>query len=221
MSHYTLYYFNRRGRAEICRLLFAIADVAYTDKLIDSTKWENDKHELPTCMLPVLEIDDKIQIPHSMTISRYLANEFGFHGKDNLEKMIIESLTDCFYDVFDNYMRMFYDRNGRKVKRFSCDMRGKYEEDKSESRKRYIETCDRILPYLESCLETRIGNSGQYFTGEKIKLCDLMCYCALENPLIENPALLSNFPKLRNLRRHVASQQKVSLYLKKRNEIEC
>ncbi|XP_014771131.1 S-crystallin 4-like [Octopus bimaculoides] len=220
MQEYTLHYFNRRGRAEICRLLFALADIPYIDKRIDFSKWDSMKNKMPCCMLPILEIDRKIQVPQSMTISRYLANEFGFHGSNNIEKAKIESITDCLYDVFDNYMRMFYDRNGRKVKRFSTDMRGKYTENQSESRTNYLETCNRVLPYLENCLQSK-ESSGQYFTGDKIKLCDLMCYSALENPLIENPALLNDFPKLRNLRQQVTANPKVLSYLKKRNETEC
>lgn len=40
MSSYTLYYFDGRGRAEICRMLFAAAGVQYADKRIELKKWD-------------------------------------------------------------------------------------------------------------------------------------------------------------------------------------
>lgn len=40
MPSYTLYYFNGRGRAEICRMLFAAAGVKYMDKRFEFSEWE-------------------------------------------------------------------------------------------------------------------------------------------------------------------------------------
>lgn len=43
MPSYTLYYFNGRGRAEVIRMLFAVADIAYNDKRIDFDDWNTFK----------------------------------------------------------------------------------------------------------------------------------------------------------------------------------
>ena len=40
MPNYTLYYFNGRGRAEICRMLMAAAGVPYTDKRFEFNEWD-------------------------------------------------------------------------------------------------------------------------------------------------------------------------------------
>lgn len=40
MPNYTLYYFNGRGRAEICRMMFAAAGVKYTDKRFEFSEWD-------------------------------------------------------------------------------------------------------------------------------------------------------------------------------------
>lgn len=40
MPKYTLYYFNGRGRAEICRMMFAAAGVQYTDKRFEINEWD-------------------------------------------------------------------------------------------------------------------------------------------------------------------------------------
>ena len=43
MPAYTLYYFNGRGRAEICRMVFAAAAVQFMDKRIKFSEWNNFK----------------------------------------------------------------------------------------------------------------------------------------------------------------------------------
>ena len=46
--------------------------------------------EMPGSVLPILEIDGKVQIPQSMAIARYLAREFG-----------------KYYNLFSDYYEIF------------------------------------------------------------------------------------------------------------------
>ena len=39
MAKYTLVYFNGRGRAEVSRMLFALADVEFVDTRIEGEEW--------------------------------------------------------------------------------------------------------------------------------------------------------------------------------------
>ena len=39
MVQYTLVYFNGRGRGEVSRILFALADVEYEDKRVTGESW--------------------------------------------------------------------------------------------------------------------------------------------------------------------------------------
>ena len=43
MSVYKLYYFNVRGRGEICRLAFAAANIEYEDIRLDGEDWVKEK----------------------------------------------------------------------------------------------------------------------------------------------------------------------------------
>ena len=43
MSGYKLYYFNSRGRAEICRLAFAAAKIEYEDIRFNREEWAKVK----------------------------------------------------------------------------------------------------------------------------------------------------------------------------------
>lgn len=215
MTSYTLYYFNGRGRAEICRMLFALSGVEYDDSRITFTDWKNFRSKMPCSCLPVLEIDRKVQVPQSMAIARYLAREFGFHGKDNIEMTKVEYIADSFYDIFNDYMRLYHDRDGRLLTCLGADIRNRT--SNSAMRQSYEESCKRVLPYMEELLDKE-GYS--FFLGNQIKLCDLMCYASLENPLSENPVLLNDYPKIRALRQKVASLPQIKEYLRKRDYSE-
>ncbi|CAI9723167.1 S-crystallin 3-like [Octopus vulgaris] len=186
MPSYTLHYFNHRGRAEICRMLFAAAGVQYNDRRIEYSEWDNMRNKMPCNMMPMLELDNRTQIPQSMAMARYLAREF------------------------DDYMRMYQDSNCRMMfqrsRDFGCS---------SEKRMRFEETCRRILPYMERTLDMYNGGN-QYFMGDQISMADMMCYCALENPMMENSSFLSSYPKLMSLRERVMNHSKLSSYLQRR-----
>ncbi|XP_029636623.1 S-crystallin 3 [Octopus sinensis] len=214
MPSYTLHYFNHRGRAEICRMLFAAAGVQYNDRRIDCSEWTGMRNQMPCSMLPMLEIDNRHQIPQSMAIARYLAREFGFHGRNNLDMARVDFITDCFYDILDDYMRMYHDKDGRMMFQRSYD-----NGSSSERRTRFQETCRRILPFMERTLEMRNGGN-QFFMGDQMTMADLMCYCALENPLTDDTSMLSSYPKLQSLRNRVMSHMKMSPYLKNRSSTE-
>lgn len=310
MPSYTLYYFNSRGRAEICRILFAAAGVQYNDRRIGYSEWSNFKSKISGSVVPVLEIDGKTQIPQSMAIARYLAREFGFHGRNNLEMARIDFISDCFYEILDDYLRLYHDKEGRIMYDRMSDMRSRYidmdgrmtftpvgaysdhsrrdidstagsdassgiytdsyrgdmssdinsglssqrrtgdsgprgkysdsyrsdltsdtylgshhrdnaftEGRMSEMRLRYMETCRRVLPFMERTLEMHHGGN-RFFCGEQMMLCDMMCYCALENPLMENATFFNSYPKLIALRERVASHPNIGNYIKRRERSE-
>nr|BAR90791.1 S-crystallin 9 [Idiosepius paradoxus] len=201
MPSYTLYYFNGRGRAEICRLLFAAASIHYNDERIEFSEWTQFKTKMPCHMLPVLEIDTEMKVPQSMAISRYLAREFGFYGKNNMEMFKVDTICDSIFELFNDYMVMFNEKDTPK---------------KNDLQQRFVYTSGRVLPYLEKTLEANKGGSG-WFVGDQMLVCDMMCYSALENPVKENPNFLKDYPKITALRTRVLSHPKIAAYIKKRN----
>ncbi|VDL82003.1 unnamed protein product [Nippostrongylus brasiliensis] len=103
MVKYKLTYFNGRGLAEAARQLFILADQEYEDVRLTREEFAALKPNLPFGQVPVLEIDGH-EIAQSKTICRYLANIFGFAGKDAVESAIIDSLADQWTD-FDYEIR--------------------------------------------------------------------------------------------------------------------
>ena len=43
MSGYKLYYFDARGRAEMCRLAFAAANIDFEDVRLNGEEWSKEK----------------------------------------------------------------------------------------------------------------------------------------------------------------------------------
>ncbi|CAI9723148.1 S-crystallin 3-like [Octopus vulgaris] len=267
MPSYTLHYFKLRGRAEVCRMLFAAAGVSFNDRRIDYSEWNNYRSKMPCNMMPMLEIDNRYEIPQSMAICRYLAREFGFHGRNNIDMARVDYIMDCFYEIMEDYMRMYQDSNGRMMFDRISDMRSMYhqkfenmggvmsssrmnqgmfsgmqssmssmssmssgmdssmssgfgnysfnEDSMCERRQRFRNTCQRILPFMEKTLEMR-QSGNRFFMGDYLTVCDMMCFCILENPLREELSLLNSYPKLRALRDRVASHSKISNYIRQR-----
>nr|AAA97551.1 S-crystallin [Doryteuthis opalescens] len=212
MPNYTLYYFNGRGRAEICRMLMSAASVPYTDKRFEFNEWDKYRNEMPSFCVPVLDIDGQNKMPETMAIARYLAREHGFYGKNNMDMFRIDYICDCFYEIMHDYMRYFHAKNGRF---WGNDSDMKSSDLNPYMQTRYMETCRRILPFMERSLEMR--NSGsQFFMGDQMTLCDMMCYCCLENPMMENQSMFNSYPKLMALWKRVAAHPKITGYLKKR-----
>ena len=125
MSDIKLVYFNVKGRAETARLVLAYAGVQYEDKRIEGGGWDFDffkkrlflnqfisaemaalKPTLPFGQLPVLEYKGTT-ICQSMTIARFLANEFGLAGDTPIEKAQVDEVVDSISD-FQNALVTIY-----------------------------------------------------------------------------------------------------------------
>merc|ERR1712142_266762 len=260
-NNYTLHYFNGRGRAEILRMMFALAGQKFIDKRIEFNEWDRIRNDMPCMRVPVLEMDGGIRMPETMAIARYLAREFNFYPKSNMDMMRCDYITDCFYEIMHDYMRYFHERNGRFRLRqngemmMSSNMSGNMMSDNMSSnmmsgnmmsgnmmsskmmtgnmmsgnmsrdvmsndnymRWRYMNTFNRIMPFMERTLCMR--NSGsKFFMGNDMMMCDMMMYCCMEMMMMENQSMMSRYSKLTSLYQRIAQHPKVSMYLKSRRQ---
>nr|AAB01056.1 S-crystallin [Doryteuthis opalescens] len=227
MPNYTLYYFNGRGRAEILRMMFAAAGVKYMDKRFEFNEWDKYRKDMPCMCVPVLEMDGGMKMPETMAIARYLAREYNFYPKSNMDMMRCDYIADCFYEIMHDYMRYYHWKNGR----FRFGDNGMMTSDNGNNsgnmdsnydnymQWRYMNTMNRVMPFMERTLSMRNGGS-HFFMGDQMTWCDMMCYCCLENPYMENQSMFSNYPKLMALRTRVSSHPKISTYLKSRTNTQ-
>ena len=97
MPNYNLVYFNGRGRGELTRLIFAAANIPFTDSRIDlATEWPARSNETPIGTLPYMDVDGVI-LAQSAAIARFAAKEANLAGHTNLDQ-VFNFIILIYYD---------------------------------------------------------------------------------------------------------------------------
>ena len=87
-----------------------------------------------------------------MAVARFLANEFGLSGKNNLEKARADMIVDCVSDIFAGMVAIFKAPEDKKA-----EMKKKYE----------TETIPAGLELLEKLLKQ---NGSKFFVGNCVSV---------------------------------------------------
>jgi len=184
MSQIKLTYFDLRARAEPARLVLAYAGVKYIDDRIPAP-WDNPapwaamKPTTPYGQTPLLQWDGQV-IAQSMTITRFLAAEFGLKGKNNLESAQVDEIVDTIEDVIGVTIKTHFETDPVK---------------KAETVTELNKTA--VLPMLANIEKRLVSRGGQFLVGNTISLADihLFFFCSEYT----TPLLLANTPKIANL----------------------
>ncbi|CAF0935411.1 unnamed protein product [Rotaria sordida] len=204
MSTYKLIYFNGRGRAEVSRLIFAVAGQKYDDVRYERNEWPAHKSEMPLGQMPVLEVDGT-KLPQSLTIARFLAKQFQLAGKDNLEQAKVDAVADTLSDLVSKYGPIRFEQDATK---------------KEELTKKFLaEELPKHLQNLET-LGKLYGNGGPFFVGNRLTWVDLYFYDMAANILQVDANALDSRPWLKQNRAEVEKQPKIAEYLKNRPKTE-
>ena len=105
----------------------------------------------PCGQLPVLCYNG-VETAQSMAVARFLANEFGLSGKNNLEKARADMIVDCVSDIFAGMVAIFKAPEDKKA-----EMKKKYE----------TETIPAGLELLEKLLKQ---NGSKFFVGNCVSV---------------------------------------------------
>ncbi|CAF3468764.1 unnamed protein product [Rotaria sp. Silwood1] len=204
MSTYKLYYFNGRGRAEVSRLIFAVAGQKYEDIRYERDEWPSHKSEMPLGQMPVLEFDG-IKLPQSLSIARFLAKQFQLAGKDNFEQAKVDAVADTISDLMAKYIPVRWEQDETK---------------KQELIKKFIaEELPKHLQNLE-VLGKLYGNGGPFFVGNHLTWADLLFYEMGQNMLQLDATSLDKHPWLKHNRAEVEKQPRIAEYLKNRPQTQ-
>ena len=201
MSTYKLYYFNGRGRAEVCRLIFAAAGQKFEDIRYEFGEWPSHKAEMPLGQMPVLEFDG-VQLTQSLSIARFLAKQFRLAGKDNFEQAKVDAVVDTIFDLNTKVVPIRLEKDEAK---------------KKELAKKFIdEELSKHLQNLDT-LGKLYGQGGPYFVGNQLTWADLYFHHTAQTVLdILNGNYLDNYPWLQQNRAKVEKHPKIAEYLKNR-----
>lgn len=202
MPTYKLIYGNARGRAEVCRFIFAQAGVQYEDCRLENEEWPKLKPNTPTGMLPILEVDGK-PLTGSEPMARYLAENFGLAGSSDFENAQLAGIIDVLNDFMGKLVDFYYIEE---------------EERKASVKKRFEE--EYIAKYwgiLESMFQK---NSSGWIFGDKPTYADLHLYGAFEHMAVVFPTFFDLYPGMAKLKVAVESLPNIAHWLKTRPKTE-
>jgi glutathione S-transferase len=201
MVAYKLTYFNGRGRAELSRLVFAAAGIAFEDVRLEKEQWPALKPSTPFGQLPILEVDG-VKLCQSNTIARYLARKFNLAGKTELDQARADMIVDCFEDTVKPILSFFFEKD---------------EARKAELKKKFLEEqLPTSLGLLEGILKANNNGDG-YFVGSELTWADLSFLILVGwVTLAGADSQLANYPKLTALRSRVEKLPKIAEWIAKR-----
>ena len=205
MSKLQLIYFNLRALCEAPRMMLHTAGIEYSYEMAwDYFKkpWGDVKKEVIFHKLPLLVIDEKIEIWQSNTISRYIAKLT--NNIPNNEEMvayadsIFESAHDLFFHLnptINGWVGVMHLKNKKNL-------------------------LDEILPKAFTNFEKLLSKyEGNFFLGERAFYCDFNVYHHVSLALLLDDKILDNFPKLKKFMSDFEKIQGILDYLESRPKL--
>ncbi len=205
MSKLQLIYFNLRALCEAPRMMLHTAGIEYSYEMAwDYFKkpWGDVKKEVIFHKLPLLIIDEKIEIWQSNTISRYIAKLT--NNIPNNEKMV--AYADS---IFESAHDLFFPLNPT-INVWVGEMHLKNKKN----------LLDKILPKAFTNFEKLLSKyEGNFFLGERAFYCDFNVYHHVSLALLLDDKILDNFPKLKKFMNDFEKIQGVLDYLESRPKL--
>jgi len=190
--------FNAKGRAEVARLMFAIAGIQYVDDRVAWDDWKNQKSRMPWGQVPVLTVDGKTQIAQSIAINYYVASVTGLNGDNALDAALIQSVAGAVLDVTTPFNAARFNKNE--------------EEKKAQLEAFWKDTA----PVWWANFAKNLGDR-QYFVGNKLSLADILFYYIMDVYFLPaKPDAIKEHQNLVSLYERVKGHPKVDAWVKAR-----
>jgi len=205
MPEIKLLYFDLYGRGEIIRLILNYAGVEFTDEripapFVDDTEWKKIKPTIPSGQLPALWWDGEM-IGQSMTISRFLANQYKLAGRNNLEAGQIDEMVDSIQEMNEGAYEAFF------------------EPDEQKKKEKFAKYSEETLPKKLGMIEKRmIARGGQFLAANTLSWADLHFMQSIGVLRTMFPTLMDNFGVLNELVERVSNLPNVKKYLAERKQ---
>ena len=200
-----LIYLNVRALAEAPQMMMQYADIPYSYKMAwdyYGKPWIRQKKNAPFNQLPILIIDDKIQIWQSGAIVRYIAKIANISPKDTMLSAYADS-------IFESTQELQSPLNP------TINL---YTEDKfKEYREKLI---NYILPKKFYNFNRQLKKfSGNFFLGENPYYCDFAAYHYFSMGLLLDKNIFNDFPCIKNHMEAFIKLNGIKKYLNNRPEI--
>lgn len=194
----SLYYFDGKGRAETTRLILTAAGKDFTDIRFSAEQWPEYKGMSPFGQCPFIKVDDKIY-GESLAINAFVAKEFGFYGKTNLESLEIDQVTQLVEDLTIFCVDVLHMENG--------------EEKNKAIEKTKIDQSPKFLNFFEKLLKE---NGTGYFVGNRLTLADIAVFDVITGMLEGYVDVNDSYPLLQKNVELVRGHSKIGPYVASR-----
>jgi glutathione S-transferase len=205
MKKLQLIYFNLRALCEAPRMMLHQSNISYTYEMAWNyfkKPWREVKQEVIFHRLPLLIVDEKIEIWQSNTISRYIAKLTNNIPKDDVMAAYADSIYESAHDLFLPL--------NPTVNIFTGDKH-------INNKKNLIED---ILPRAFINFNKLIDKfEGNFFLGERAYYCDYNVFHHLSLALLIDKNILNNYPKLNKFMSDFESQNGIKKYLDSRPQL--
>lgn len=199
----TLSYFNIPGRGESSRLMFAILDVEYENKVVPFSEWGGLKSTVPWGGLPMLELADGRKIGQQRAILRSLGRAAGLYPlPDIFQTMRVDEILDSVEDL---------------VQITNDTGKGMDTEAKVAARKESAEKGAIYAKLAEVDAFIAMNGKGGYAVGESLSLADVQIFSITSNVTCGFfdgvlPDTLKPFANIQGVRKTVSSHPAVKKY---------
>lgn len=202
---YTLNYFPLTGRGEACRMAFHIATMRFTDNQISFDDWsfyKSDHKHYPLGHIPTLRVCNET-ICEQMAIMRFLGNEFGIYGANNMEKAEVDQVMETCREIFEGLAEILLDS--------TLD-----DDTKKAGYVKFFADQKLRFDFLVSILKK--NDSGDFFLGWKTTIAEAYYYPIHEYVMSCLPSAFDDYPELKALQCSIANIFSVRKYLSKRKQ---
>lgn len=204
MPTYKLYYFNMKGSAELTRWIFAQAGVPYEDIRVTKEQWVEMKPTTPNGSLPVLEVDGN-KLPGSGPISRYVAEQHGLAGSDDVENAQIAGIDDLLTDVVNRFIRFWFEKDEAVKAQMKKDIEEKH--------------LPNYLTFLEKTITTNAAPEGWLY-GKNVTYVDLRLAMLAEIIQEFSDKVLGPYPGISKLKDKVLALPNIAKWIKERPQTD-
>lgn len=196
-----LTYFEGRGKMESIRWLLTVAGVEFEEVYLTT----NDQYRkllndgvLMFQQVPLVQMDG-MNLVQTKAILHYIADKYGFHGKDPKERYQINLYAEGIIDLMEMIMML----------PFTADKQPKLENIEAKAK-------DRYMPAFENAL-----SGCSYLVGGKMTYADVLL---LEGTLMLEelfPQILNNFPNVKAFQGRMTQCPNVANFLMPGSKRKC
>ena len=205
MTTYKLTYFPWKGRGNVIRMQFTLAGVSFEDHTVTHKEWfESEKKKQIFEHIPVLEVSENSKthvLACSTGINRFLANRFGFYGKDEFERAKIDMILDQSEDILVTLVKSFkipgIDENA-KMELFEKEATG---------------PAAHMLKLIQNILEQNNNGTG-FIVGDSLTVADLYVVNIFDWFRHKREEVLANLNLLRHFEQRMKNYPILDQYLR-------